>query len=147
MVPEPHESTLRNQPNSSSHVGSTRARLKSVTGTEVLVTCKPVSEPRNYSNSSSLVGSTTAVGSVTGTEVTVTRKRGKQCWRTHGAVLTHARAQSFGANETIGRRTDGFRTRSMRVCLYVAVHPSLSGLGATVTGCLTRLKGGFLTWE
>jgi hypothetical protein len=87
-----------------------------------------VSEPRNYSNSSSFVGSTTAVGSVTGTEVTVTRKRGKQCWRTHGTVLAYARAQSFGANETISRRTDGFRTRSMRVCLYVVVQKGNTSL-------------------
>jgi hypothetical protein len=39
----------------------------------------------------------------------------------HGTVLAYAHAQSFGANETIGRRIDDFRTSKMHVCLYVAV--------------------------
>jgi hypothetical protein len=101
---------------------------------------------KNHSDSSSLVGSTTANKSVIGTEITVTSKGGKRCWRMHGTVLAYAHARSFGAKQ-IGWRTDGFRARNMRMWLYVAVHPSLSGLGATVTGCLTGWKGGFFNME
>jgi len=87
---------------------------------------------RNHSNSSSFVGSTTADRSVTGTEVTVTSKGGKRCWRTHGTVLAYAHARNFGAKQ-IGWRTEGFHARNMRVWLYTVL---FLGARANFTRCI-----------